>query len=126
MIGPVLGLELQQASRRGRLVTLWHLYATWLALQLFFMFASYSAEIEVRSRIRTGGTAKRTALLTGEFITSYLEVFVAQHFALLLLATPTFVAGTITDEKTRGTLQFLLCAHVSSWEIVETSCTRTM
>ena len=35
-----------------------------------------------------------------------------------MLVTPTFVAGAIADEKSRGTLQDLLTAQLSSWEIV--------
>lgn len=118
MTGPVFALELQQASRRGRLLKLWHGYAAWLGLQLLVLYTGYSAEVELRRHARDGDSRSGTAGLTGRFVNSYLEVFVMQHFALLLLATPTFVAGAITDEKTRGTLQFLLCADVSSWEII--------
>ena len=37
---------------------------------------------------------------------------------LLLLATPAYTAGAIPDEKTRGTLQYLLAADLTAWEIL--------
>ena len=37
---------------------------------------------------------------------------------LLFLLTPAFVAWAITDEKSRGTLQYLLTSSLTTWEIV--------
>src|SRR5581483_10541525 len=118
MTGPVLSLELQQASQRGRLLKLWHAYFSWLALQLFVLYANYSASVELRRFSPHLIGLPSTAALTGQFVNSYLATFVWQHFLLVLLATPAFVAGAISDEKTRGTLPFLLCADVSSADIV--------
>lgn len=118
MTAPVLSLELQQASRRGRLLKLWHVYFLWLVVQLLVLYANYSASVELRRFSPRVIDLPSTAALTGRFVNSYLATFVWQHFLLVLLATPAFVAGSISDEKTRGTLQFLLCADVSSWDIV--------
>ena len=118
MIGPVLSLEFQQASRRGRLRTLCYWYSGWLVLQLLVMFTQYLGEREIHRSVPGFYWDSGPAAATGRFVNAYMDVFVTQHFILLLLATPTFVAGAITDEKARGTLQFLLCAEVSSWEIV--------
>jgi ABC-type transport system involved in multi-copper enzyme maturation permease subunit len=52
------------------------------------------------------------------FVGPYLDMLVGQHFFLMVLVTPAFVAGSIADEKSRGTLQNLLIADLSSWEIV--------
>ena len=41
-----------------------------------------------------------------------------QQLLLVLLATPAFTAGAITDEKTRGTLQHMLTAHLTAGEII--------
>src|SRR5262249_54443062 len=41
-----------------------------------------------------------------------------EQFLLVVLATPAFTAGAITDEKIRGTLQYLLTAGLTSWEIL--------
>src|SRR5262249_21955236 len=48
----------------------------------------------------------------------FSEAFVAQMMFFLVLATPAFVAGAITDEKRRGTLQYLLTADLEARHIV--------
>jgi ABC-type transport system involved in multi-copper enzyme maturation permease subunit len=50
--------------------------------------------------------------------THFLHVFVSQQLALIFLVTPVFVAGAITDEKTRGTLQYLMTTDLASWHIL--------
>ena len=83
-------------------------YATWLILQFFVLAASNFSEALV--------LANGDAL--GRFASEYIAILVRQHFFLIVLVTPTFVAGAIADEKARGTLQDLLTAQLSSWEIV--------
>ena len=39
-------------------------------------------------------------------------------FALIVLLTPVFLAGAIGDEKSRGSLQFLLITDLNAWEIL--------
>src|SRR5262245_35071245 len=41
-----------------------------------------------------------------------------QQFLLVVLLTPAFSAGTLTDEKATGTLQLLLTTDLRTWEIV--------
>jgi ABC-type transport system involved in multi-copper enzyme maturation permease subunit len=53
-----------------------------------------------------------------DFGTQLSQVLVVQHFLILLLATPAYTAGAITDEKSRGTLQHLFTADLTSWEII--------
>jgi hypothetical protein len=53
-----------------------------------------------------------------QFVNAYVEIFGVQHFLLLVLATPVFVAGAISDEKSDGTFTLLLTADLTSWEIV--------
>src|SRR5207245_9032992 len=45
-------------------------------------------------------------------------VFLAQQFTLLILSTPVFVAGAVTDEKVRGTLQYLLTTDLTTWDVI--------
>src|SRR5205807_2825583 len=47
-----------------------------------------------------------------------VELMVGQQFLLLLLVTPAFAAGSVSDEKTRGTLQEWLTTDLSAWEIL--------
>ncbi len=56
--------------------------------------------------------------VTGRFAANYVDVFVIQQLILVLLATPAFTAGAVTDEKTRGTLQHMLTAHLTAGEII--------
>lgn len=107
MIGPVFALEWLLGSRRGKLDLLCRVYAGWLLVQ-FIVLAS-----DVDGR---GGEPRHVAM--GRFINSYIETLVGQHFLLLMLATPTFVAGAVADEKSRRTMDYLLTADLTSWEIV--------
>src|SRR5262249_59458388 len=48
----------------------------------------------------------------------FAEVFIPQHFILLALVTPAFVASAITEEKTRGTLQYLLVSDLAPIHVI--------
>jgi ABC-type transport system involved in multi-copper enzyme maturation permease subunit len=48
----------------------------------------------------------------------FADMFVNQQFILLAIATPALVAGAITDEKRRGTLQYLLLADLGMRELL--------
>jgi ABC-type transport system involved in multi-copper enzyme maturation permease subunit len=112
MVGPVLFQELLLGSRRNRLYVLRWCYAGWLLLQLSFLYLGYSMSI------RLGRFRPMTYEDFAEFAQNYLELIVTQHFLLLALVVPTLTAGAVTDEKWRGTLQYLLTAALRPWEIV--------
>jgi ABC-type transport system involved in multi-copper enzyme maturation permease subunit len=103
-------MEWLRGSRRNRLVVFRRVYSGWLILQFSVVLVSYLAEIGA-------GSASPMVAISG-FLNSFLETFIAQHFVLLVLLTPTFVAGAISDEKAQGTLEGLLTADLTSWEIV--------
>src|SRR5205823_11842993 len=95
MLGPVFFLELRLAVRRGRLNAFRTIYGSWWLLQftgLALVFLQY--EIDHAS----SGT------VLGPLVNLSFQVFIAQQFLFLVLATPAFVAGAITDEKSQGTL----------------------
>lgn len=105
MTGPILNLELLLNSRRNRQNLFRRIYCAWLIAQFFYLYyGDY--------------TLVAQELTAPQFVGSYLEVFVGQQFFLLLLVTPAFVAGAVTDEKSRGTLQYLLTTDLTSWEII--------
>ncbi len=111
MVGPVLTQELVLGSRRSRMHILRWCYAAWLLLQLAFMyFGEFIWAFPFRRRL--------TSLDIAALAHDYVELIVAQHFILLLLAVPALTAGSITDEKGRGTLQYLLTAELRPWEII--------
>jgi ABC-type transport system involved in multi-copper enzyme maturation permease subunit len=109
MIGPVLHQEMLLGSRRNKLYIFRWLYGAWLVVQiLWFAFIGWIALLSKNS----------DQAVTAYLSTHFLQVFVAQQLALVLIATPVFVAGAITDEKTRGTLQYLMTTDLASWHIL--------
>jgi ABC-type transport system involved in multi-copper enzyme maturation permease subunit len=109
MLGPVFFLELRLAVRRGRMNTFRYAYGGWCLLQFtLLVFLLFQSEIN------------RASLGIGlwPFLNGSFHLLVAQQFIFLMLATPAFVAGAITDEKSQGTLQQLLAADLSTAEIV--------
>ncbi|HEV8059377.1 MAG TPA: ABC transporter permease subunit [Gemmataceae bacterium] len=116
MISPVLDFELLRGSRSNGLLLLRRIYTGWLVLQLLFFYWLYLIQSNLLAnsfadvRINTDATAA--------FVNSCASTFITQQFILLALCTPALTAGAITDEKTRGTLQYLLTADVTGWEIV--------
>src|SRR5262249_15951245 len=109
MLGPVFSLELRLAVRRGQLNASRRIYACWWLLQMVVLFVGlFLVERDLLS--------PRTSL--GPALNLFFQILVVQHFAFLVLATPAFVAGGIADEKLQGTLQHLLTADLTSWEIV--------
>lgn len=116
MIGPVLSQELLFGSRRGRQQIFRRVYAGWLVLQLLIFYWIYLVQSNWLGAKLFGGEIDPQA--ASAFGSRFTAVLVGQQFVLLLLATPAFTAGAITDEKTRGTLQYLLTADLTPWEII--------
>jgi ABC-type transport system involved in multi-copper enzyme maturation permease subunit len=108
MLGPVVGMELLRAGRRGRAHVLVWLFAGWLVLQLLYLYGQY--DTPDRPRITPSATA--------DFARSFIDLVLGQQFILVVLVTPAFAAGAITDEKTRGTLESLLTADLTPAAIV--------
>jgi ABC-type transport system involved in multi-copper enzyme maturation permease subunit len=113
--GPVLFIELLLGSRRNRLYIFRFIYAGWLLLQFGFLYLSYLFDA-----LAAGLPFSRPPDIdvTAQFATHYVQLFVIQQLILLTLATPALAAGAITEEKERGTLQYLLTAELSTTEIV--------
>src|SRR5262245_64535947 len=105
MLNPVLILDLQLASRRGRTMLVRYLYALWLFMQVAWVLAHL---FDV-----PGSPANFAASLEW-----FIWFNVVQHFLLLLVAVPAQLAGAITDEKAKGTLQLLLTTHLTPAQIV--------
>jgi ABC-type transport system involved in multi-copper enzyme maturation permease subunit len=108
VIGAVLYQELLLASRRTRQYVFRWIYAGWMMLQLLGL-----AFILIWQTIFYPDLD--FTILVCTMIT---PVLVIQQFVLLVLTTPVFVAGAVTDEKTRGTLQYLLTTDLTVWNII--------
>jgi ABC-type transport system involved in multi-copper enzyme maturation permease subunit len=114
MISPILDLELLQGSRRNGLLWLRRIYTGWLVLQFLFFYWLYL--IQAYAPRAFGAEVNINA--AAQFVDSCLSTLILQQFWVMALATPALTAGAITDEKTRGTLQYLLTADVGGWDIV--------
>lgn len=91
------------AERRQRAHRLRWLYVGFIVIQLGPLFAA-------------GGSFNEW--LSGDGFSDFFERFIILHFGLIALFTPAMVAGAITEEKSSGTLQYLLTAYLSPPEIV--------
>jgi ABC-type transport system involved in multi-copper enzyme maturation permease subunit len=116
MVGPVLAQELMLGSRRGWQHIFRRIYTGWLILQLLIFYWLYLIQANVIGRFFFAGPI--VPGVASEFAAKFLETLVWQQFILLALVTPAITAGAITDEKSRGTLQYLLAADLTSLEII--------
>jgi ABC-type transport system involved in multi-copper enzyme maturation permease subunit len=111
MVGPVLHHEMLLGSRRSRQYIFRWVYAGWLVLQVLYFMAVYGMNtVAATSPTNVSGLA-----VVSEW---FVETFVVQQLILLVLITPVLTAGAITDEKTRGTLQYLFTTDLLSWHII--------
>jgi ABC-type transport system involved in multi-copper enzyme maturation permease subunit len=101
MLGPVFEFEWERGNQRGWLDPLRRLYSVALVLQLVV----YAGSEKIH-----------------ELAQAWLAVFFAQQLVVIVVATPIFVARGIGDEKSCGSLQFLLTTELTSWEIVLGKC----
>src|SRR5437762_2300504 len=97
MIGPVLAQELLLGSRRSRQHLFRRIYTGWLVAQLLLFYFLYLIEANLIGKWFFSGAVNPSA--TTDFAGSFISKLIYQQFILLLLATPAFTAGAITDEK---------------------------
>ena len=126
MFGAVVRQEMLLSNRRNRTHVFRWIYASWLVLQLiglWFMFHAFRTEDQpsCKSRVYQSGdllglpTNFSSPHVVGEW---FAHSFVSQQALLLLLLTPPLVAGAISDEKTTGTLQYLLTTQLDTRHII--------
>lgn len=114
MLGPIFHLEMLLGGRRGRQYGLRWFVGGLLLLQLIFFYTSYKSA--VAAGLTSTGLTPTNA--TSEFAVGFVNWVLNQQFLIILLATPVFTAGAVTDEKTRGTLLYLFAADLTAWEIL--------
>jgi ABC-type transport system involved in multi-copper enzyme maturation permease subunit len=113
MIGPIFSLDLLRAARRGGHHRFRLAYSLALALEsaVFLLLLLSRANPLFAGRTLSQAEA-------GEWLWWALQGLVLQQFCVLLLAAPAFAAGTLTDEKATGTLQYLLTTPLTAREII--------
>ncbi len=109
MVGPLFYHEMLLGSRRSRDYIFRWVYGGWLILQLlWFAFTDqFLYWFNPPNQDYTPYVCRH-----------FCEVFIPQHFILIALVTPAFVASAITEEKTRGTLQYLLTTDLAPIHII--------
>jgi len=88
-------------------------YRNWLLILLLLVlifFRDYFLSLTVEAVLETPWLAS--------FSRDFIDVFLLQHFGLLLAIIPAMAAGAITEEKTHGTLEYLLTTPLHPLEIV--------
>jgi ABC-type transport system involved in multi-copper enzyme maturation permease subunit len=121
MVGPVLHQELLLGSRRNRLHVMRWIYAGWLVVQVCYFYLQFTGQEMSKAQAARAGLElgnRNPASAPNVVGAWFAEAFVSQQMILLTLAVPAFVAGAITDEKRRGTLQYLLTADLGTRHIV--------
>src|SRR6516162_135854 len=117
MIGPILRLELLLGSRRTRLHYLRWGIAAWLLILVIALYFRCNLERNERSQALDEPRHNRVA---HSFVVArwFASAFLDQQLLLLLLATPVFVAGAVTDEKRSATLDALLTTPLESRHLI--------
>lgn len=107
MFGPLFWFEFE--LRMGRLDLFRRCYAAFLCLQVWFWCLFYTSE---------SANEGFDGAVLGWYIEIGLIWFSGQQAILLLLTIPTLVAGSLTDEKSQGTLEVLLTSNVTPSEVI--------
>ncbi len=113
MFGPIFSLDLLRAARRGAHHRLRLGYSLALALEAAVVFVLLLSEANPFFSRRTLSQAD-----AGQMLLGVLQGVLLQQFCIRLLAAPAFAAGTLTDEKATGTLQYLLTTPLTAREII--------
>ena len=88
-------------------------YSNWLLMLLLLVFI-FSRDFPFSLPIEAIFEAPRLARLSRWFV----DVFLIQHFGLVLVIVPAMAAGALTDEKASGTFEYLLTTPLSPLEII--------
>jgi ABC-type transport system involved in multi-copper enzyme maturation permease subunit len=131
MIGAILRQELLLGGRRNRLHVYRWAFAGYLILLVFFYYLAYwwqfvimPARVGAPNQDVIAWTKLSAPCIIGRW---FAEWFLGRSQGLwvlltppvfLLMATPPFVAGAITDEKRSGTLQYLLTSDLDTRHIL--------
>ena len=101
-------------NRRSWYATARSWYSNWL-LMLLLLVLVFSRDHLLSLPVSLEATFEAWL---ASFSRSFVDVFLIQHFGLILVLVPAMAAGTLTDEKTSGTFEYLLTTPLSPLEII--------
>jgi ABC-type transport system involved in multi-copper enzyme maturation permease subunit len=109
LFGPVFFYDLLRTGRRVRYFLVRGAYASVLYLLLCWVYYAWVVDTP-------GGDLPASRL--ARFAETFFYTFMGAQFLTVAALTPAYVAGAVSEEKERGTLEFLLATDLDSREIV--------
>jgi ABC-type transport system involved in multi-copper enzyme maturation permease subunit len=117
LFGPVLFYDMIRTARRTRYIILRCLYAGFLMIVLFWVYANWvGPHANGLWDFLVGGSIPSKQMVN--FAESFFYTFMVIQFVTIALLTPAYTAGAIAEEKDRKTLEFLLATDLRNREIV--------
>lgn len=118
--GPVLAWEMKRATRRRLLKILLGGYCAWLVLQAVLIFgaapyAAWQLQHDPQLRMMMFGTIIAQQI---EFLGRYYEILLQYQLVIVLALVPALTAGSLGQEKERGTLFALFGTELTSPQIL--------
>ncbi len=110
VFGPVLFYDLVRSARRARTYIIRFLYVGLLFFLLCWMYYVTCVQDAPYRASDTVAVARFTML--------FFTVFVSAQLAITVLMTPAYVAGAISEEKERKTIEYILATDLRNREIV--------
>jgi ABC-type transport system involved in multi-copper enzyme maturation permease subunit len=108
-VGPLLPFEIVRLARQRRAMVLRCVYILGLLAVLYAVFPA-SAQLSLAKGEHPGEL--------NHFAAKFSQVFLFAQAVLILFITPIYLAGAITEEKEKRTLDFLLLGQLTGREIV--------
>ena len=116
LIGPLFWYELRRLPRRGVLHRWRVLYAGALLLGLVVVYLRSFRDATPLEALANPGALDRAG--NAAFAETFLMAFLAVQQLAVIVLTPLYAAGSIADEKERGTLDFLLSSPLPHYQIL--------
>lgn len=107
LFGPVLFYDMVRTARRSRYVIMRTLILGLLVAVLFLVWFTFYVERHLDDRQRASRLAE-----------TYFEWYTIVQLVVVTLLTPAYVAGAVSEEKDRKTLEFLLATDLHNREII--------
>jgi ABC-type transport system involved in multi-copper enzyme maturation permease subunit len=109
VFGPVLSYDLMRSARRTRTYAIRILYLLLLFGLLCWLYWIWLERSEYRQT-----TSKDIA----DFTMMFFATFLSTQLLVVVLLTPAYVAGAISEEKERKTIEYILATDLRNREIV--------
>ena len=116
LLGPLFWYELRRLPRRGVMHRWRVLYAGALLLGLVVVYLRSFRDATPLEALANPGALDRAG--NAAFAETFLMAFLAVQQLAVIVLTPLYAAGSIADEKERGTFDFLLSSPLPHYQIL--------